>query len=286
MRQHAQHLRAVFLLGAASLSIKQPLLFARAAQNALALLYRDCDVDAACHQAYPDLRKEFEAVLARFDNGPVQVELPDGPGGGKRKVTILRGNYVERLRFMLYTTTGARFVPFIVHRAYLNDFGPFAKAAALFSVGGIMARGEYMTVTCSEGVPFISGDDVERESRDTFVGEYRVRVHQRACQEWVRGEIPSSYIEPVKSDIPVLLVSGEADGSTPPWFGQEIVKSLSHGKQVTVPHYGHQIDNVCVIGILTSFIQKGSADALDTQCAQSIQRPPFVVEMPPQLANR
>src|SRR6185369_9745569 len=83
MRQHPQHLRAVFLLGVASLSIKQPLLFARAAQNALEWLYRDCAADAACHTAFPDLQKEFEAVLARFDHGPVQVELADG-----RTVTI------------------------------------------------------------------------------------------------------------------------------------------------------------------------------------------------------
>lgn len=285
MRQHPQHLRAVFLLGVASLSIKQPLLFARAAQHALELLYRDCAADAACHSAFPDLQKEFVAVLARFDRGPVEVEVPDA-SGQKQKFSIVRGNFVEHLRLMLYTTGTARFVPFIVHRAFLNDFVPFVRMSAAYNPPSSTARGMYMTVTCSEGVPFITEDDIARENRGTFVGEYRVRVHQRACQEWPRGDIPRSYIDPVKSDIPVLLISGDADGSTPPWFGELVVKSLSHATQVMVPHYGHQIDNLCVIGILRNFIAKGSTDGIDTTCAGNIQRPPFVVQMPPQLAGR
>jgi len=163
-----------------------------------------------------------------------------------------------------------------VHRAYLNDFVPFSVMAARYNPPGITARGMYMTVTCSEGVPFITEDDIARESRGTFVGEYRVRAHQRACQEWPRGDIPASYIEPVKSDAPVLLISGDADGSTPPWYGETVVKSLAHAKQVKIPHYGHQV----------TFIDRGTTEGLDTTCVAAMHRPPFVVQVPPDFAGR
>lgn len=42
----------------------------------------------------------------------------------------------------------------------------------------------YLTLTCSESVAVISEDDIVRESRGSFVGEDRTRVHVRACQEW------------------------------------------------------------------------------------------------------
>ena len=283
MRRHPEHIRAVFLLGVASMAIKQPLLFAPAAQHAVELLFRDCNTDAACHTAFPDLEKEFDAVLRRFDHGPIEVDLPDRATGQTRKVSIARGNFVERLRLLLYTTGTARYVPLIIHRAYQNDFVPFAASAAAYNPPGITARGMYLTVTCSEGVPFITEGDIARETKGTFVGEYRVRVHQQACKEWPRSDIPASYIEPVKSDLPVLLISGEDDGSTPPWFGKEMLKTLSHAKQVMVPNYGHQIDSVCVIGMLRAFIDKGNTDGLDTGCAAGTVRPPFVVQAPPQL---
>lgn len=285
MRQHPDHLRAVFLLGVASMAIKQPLLFAPAAQHALELLFRDCSADSACHNAFPDLEKEFNTVLQRFDRGPVTAEVPDPATRQRRKVAIVRGNFVEHIRLLLYTTGTARLVPLIIHRAYLNDFVPFAAASVAYDPPGLVARGMYLTVTCAEGVPFITEEDLAT-TRNTFVGEYRVRAHQQACKEWPRGDIPAGYIEPVKSDLPVLLISGEDDGSTPPWFGQEIVKSLTHGKQVMVPNYGHQFNSLCVIGMLKEFIDKGSADAVDSSCAAATVRPPFAVDMPPQLSGK
>ena len=286
LRRHPEHVRPLFLAGVASMAIKQPLLFAKAAQNALELLYRDCAEDPACHAAFSDLQKEFEAVVARFDRGPIQVEVLDPTSGEKRKVSLARGNFVERVRLQLYTTGTARIVPLVVHRAYLNDFVPFSVMAVRYNPPGIVARGMYMTVTCSEGVPFISEDDLARESRGTFVGEYRVRAHQRACNEWPRGDIPPSYLDPVKSDVPVLLISGTADGSTPPWYGEEVVRSLAHARQVKVPHYGHQVDSLCVIGMLRTFIDKGTTAGLDISCVANVHRPPFVVQLPPAFAGR
>src|SRR5215469_9496595 len=77
LRQHPEHVRSVLLVGVATPGIKQPLLFAKAAQHALDLLFQDCDADTACHAAYPNLKDEFQQVLARFDKGP--VGRPDQP---------------------------------------------------------------------------------------------------------------------------------------------------------------------------------------------------------------
>jgi len=194
-------------------------------------------------------------------------------------VQITRANFVERIRLLLYTTTYARFVPLIIHRAFANDYTPFAALAARYNPGGIVARGMYLTVTCSEGVPFITEPEV-RQTRGTFVGEARVRVHMEACKQWPRGDIPRSYLEPVASKVPVLMISGELDGSTPPGLGTEATVHMPNARQVKIRYYGHQVDSPCVWKLLADFIDAGSGAGLDTSCTEDIRRPPFATDLP------
>lgn len=286
MRQHPEHLRTVFLGGVANTNIRQPLPFAKGAQQAINRLFEDCSADKVCSSAFPNLRREFDEVIARFDKGAVTAELINPATKQKQSVSIMRASFVEKLRMFLYTTTNARFVPLIIHKAFENDYIPFEELALANNLGGLMARGMYLTVTCSESVPFITEQDIKKETKETFVGDYRVRVHIKACKEWVKGDIPKSYINPVKSKIPVLMVSGELDASTPPWLGAEVLKYFSNGRQINIRYYGHQIDTPCVWKLLSEFVNKGSAQSLDATCTEEIRRPPFATEMPGQFVLR
>jgi pimeloyl-ACP methyl ester carboxylesterase len=283
MRQHPQHIRAVFLGGVASPAIRQPLLFPKAAQNALDQMYADCAVDETCHKAFPNLKSEFDAVLARFDKGPVAAELFNPAIRQNETVKVTRASFVEHFRLLLYTTNAARFVPAIIHHVFAQDYKALEGAALRLSPGAGISRGMYMTVTCSEGVPFITEKQIVEEGKGTFVGEARVREHIQACRLWPRGKIASDYIDLVRSDAPVLMVSGEADGATPPWYGEAAVKNFPNGRQVRIAHYGHQLDGPCVKQLFETFIEKGSSKDLDTSCTAQVRRPPFATEIPPQF---
>lgn len=284
MRRHPDSVRAVFLIGVATPAVKQPLLFPRAAQHALDLLFVDCAADQTCHSAFPNLKSEFDQVFSRFDSGPLEVKMITPTSKKVQLVRLERENYVERIRLLLYTATFARFVPLVVHKAYEGDFLPFEAISIAYNPGGILARGMYFTVTCSEGVPFITHREMITETRGTFVGEERIRAHMEACQEWPRGDVPRSFIDPIKSDLPVLMVSGEVDGSSPPWFGKDAVKYLPNGRQIPIRYAGHEASGACVWGIMRDFIQKASVQDLDTLCTAEIRRPPFATEIPVALA--
>jgi len=283
LRQHGDRVRSVFLAGVANTNIRQPLPFAPAAQHAFDLLIEDCAVDEACHNAFPKLKSEFAAVLAKFQQGPVTGELINPATKHPEKVQITRGNFVERLRLLLYTTTFASFVPFVIHRAFQNDFLPFESLAVSYNPGSLLARGMYMTVTCSESVPFITEADIRKQTTATFVGPERVRSHIRACKDWPQGDIPRSYLRPVQSRVPVLMISGELDGSTPPWLGVEAMAHLSNARQVKIRYYGHQLDSPCVWKILSDFVTAGTAEKIDISCAETIRRPAFATELPRQF---
>jgi len=280
MRRHGDRVRSAFLVGVAPPDFKLPLPFARAAQHAFDLTVADCAADAACHAAYPDVRREFDSVLSRFAGGPLRVTMTD-PGSGKpRTVALARESYVEHLRLMLYTTFGARFLPLVIHQAYLGNFGPFETIALRYDAGAALARGMYFSVTCSEDVPFITPQQVVDETRGTFLGDRRIRAHQAACAEWPRVEVPRDFLTPVSGPIPTVFLSGDADGATPPWLAGAAVKFLTNGRQILVPHTGHQLAGPCSWRLMRDFIDRPSARELEASCTAGTRRPPFATEVP------
>jgi hypothetical protein len=90
--------------------------------------------------------------------------------------------------------------------------------------------------------------------------------------------VKADYYKPVESDVPVLVLSGEVDPVTPPVWGASVVKHLSHGTHIVVPATGHGVVSTpCGNHIVSDFIERGSAEGLDTECVPSVRRPPFFV---------
>jgi pimeloyl-ACP methyl ester carboxylesterase len=138
----------------------------------------------------------------------------------------------------------------------------------------------YLTVTCSEGVPFITDREAEEQSRGTFVGIERILVHRKACDLWSRAKVPAHFTDYVSVRTPVLMLSGAVDGSTPPWLGADALRALSNGRQIIVRYLGHQVDGPCIQGIFNRFLATASVTAVDARCTESIRRPPFLLPPP------
>jgi len=280
IRKFPDRVRSAFLVGVVTPGFKLPLPFARAAQNALELLFQDCDADRSCGKAFPNLKNEFYAVLARFDRGPLKVKVIDPATKRERLVTLERENYVEHLRALLYSTYSASVLPFVVHRAFQGDFIAFGTMAVRINPGGPQtARGLYFSVTCAEAIPFITEEEIVSETRGTFLGDQRVRAHIAACKEWPSGTVPESFTAPVKSDIPVVMFSGEADGATPSWIAEEAVRYWPNGRLIKAPHAGHQIDP-CTCDLMQAFFKTPSVLQLGSSCAEKARRPPFATKLP------
>ena len=286
LRRYRNHVRSAVLAGVAPTDLKLPLPFAKGAQYAIDHLIDDCAADTDCRAAFPSLRAEFTSVLDRLQKKPASIELINPLTQKTQRVQLGRGVFAERLRMMLYDRDPASLVPLLIHRAYQGDFGPFVLAA-LPQARGIyqsLSLGMYFSVTCSEDVPFITDEAVRRETDGTFLGDYRVRVHQGACREWPRANVPRQFTSAVESDAPVLLLSGEVDPASPHWLGAEVARHLPNSLQATVPYGGHGYFSDCISGITADFISKGSTRGLNTSCLQSVRRPPFMTTLPEALS--
>lgn len=276
LRQHSDHVRTATVSSVAPPDAKLPLSFAKGVQNAFDRLLDDCAADSACGAAFPRLREEFDAVLKQFDKGPIEVTTTNVYTRQQEHVTLTREAFVEDLRLTLYVPQAMSSLPLLIHLAAQGNFGPFASTAFQIAaqIYGLLAQGMQLSVICGEDVPFITEDDIKRDSAGSFYGDMRVRQVLHACAEWPQAKVPASFLNPVKSNIPVLLISGEIDPVTPPWLAEGAARYLANSRHVVIRNATHT-SYECTENLAADFIEKGSAEGLDTSCIEQIKRPPF-----------
>jgi pimeloyl-ACP methyl ester carboxylesterase len=142
-----------------------------------------------------------------------------------------------------------------------------------------MSLGMFLSVICAEDIPRITDEDVLRETEGTLFGDRAVRVLREACEQWPRASLPEGYNDPVVSDAPVVVLSGELDPVTPPRWGDSVVEHLPRGRHVVVPGAAHgTLANRCVPKLLAGFFEAADVADLDLGCVDALGRPPFFID--------
>ena len=282
MRQHPDHVRSVILMGVAPTDLKMPLHHSEAAARAIDLLLGECERNTACHGAFPQIRDDWKNALVNLEKQPARVEYSPPKGAARTTVEIQRNVFAEKIRTWMYDRDQAARIPLIIHHAAQGDFGPFLKQAIAPSTPDFIADGMYLSVTCAEDVPFINQQEAAALNANNPFGNYRLFQQTRACGMWPRGEIPTDFLEPVRSNAPVLIFSGNMDPVTPPKYGEEVASHLPNSRHIIVPEAGHGLDGLsdpgCIDRIAIEFLDKGDAKNLDVSCVEQMKRPPFATK--------
>jgi pimeloyl-ACP methyl ester carboxylesterase len=120
LRLHGDHVRTLALEAVASPQYLIPLPFAKTIQSSVDGIIALCGANAVCNKDYPDLRKEFNAVVERLEKAPAHLEVKNQP------VTLSREMFVSKLRGLLYIPQFVSAFPLMVHSAYENDWSRYA----------------------------------------------------------------------------------------------------------------------------------------------------------------
>jgi pimeloyl-ACP methyl ester carboxylesterase len=276
-RQHGDRVRAMILDGVAPTDMRLPLYAARDAQRSLDKLLADCDADASCRAAQPGLAGRVRALLQRLEQNPPRVQLTHPRTGVAEEVTVEARTVASILFGALYNPLTASLVPTLVGRAEQNDFqGLFALALANDGADENMSLGMQLSVICSEDSGRVTPDDLAREGAGTIFGGYLLRGQVKACEMWPKGTVDASYYEPVRSDVPTLVLSGDVDPVTPPGWGDAVATHLPNARHIVVPATGHGVvATSCGQRLVQQFLDRASASDLDTSCVEQVRRPPF-----------
>lgn len=249
-------------------------------QTALDALIEQCELDEACRKAYPDLSTGLDALFARLKTAPVEVQYREISSGKRVGKTLRRGHLVSVVRMALYNSEVLSVLPPILAQAYRDeDFAALARMSRRLDISDQLAMGMHNSVMCSEDVPFI--DDVPTEALEkTYMGTQMVEALEGLCEVWPRGDIDASYKQPLRSSIPILLLSGERDPITPPSYGERMLDGLDKARHITVPHRGHHVGTIgCVPRIIAQFVETAQAEGLRTECLNRLETVPVFLNV-------
>ena len=89
----------------------------------------------------------------------------------------------------------------------------------------------------------------------------------------------SASLSPSNSDIPVLLLSGEADPVTPWSYAERAMATLSNSRPLVLKGQGHgQIGTGCMPQLLGEFIANPDPLALDAECIERTKPTGFFLD--------
>ena len=246
-------------------------------QAALDAFFARCESDDACQSAFPVLRSEFEGLLVRLEEAPVEITLPHPLTAKPLELTLTRETIANMVFNTLYVPDFVATLPLSIHTAYADEnYIPLISQAFLVNAG--LYDGMFYAVTCTEDAPLISAEQAARHSEESVFGDLTIDF-AAICADWPKGEVSPEFRAPINSDIPVLIFSGSADPITPPRYAEAVAENLTNELHLVISGMGHgNLSSRCSISILKSFLDTASTQGLDTSCVEGIQPPPFFVD--------
>ncbi|HSK18563.1 MAG TPA: alpha/beta hydrolase, partial [Longimicrobiales bacterium] len=232
------------------------------AEEVLATLFRRCAERPQCRAAYPRLHAEYEAVLARLREAPFRVRVP--PLGMRPAEEVLVDAAVMRngLADLLVNRTLAAGVPLLIHTIFEHGETFLAGAAPRLArqlTEDDQDPGTALAFWCNDG-------SVNRHSDAQL---------QARCRAWLGEAWNHAGVEPLRSDVPSLIDTGEIDPRTPPSNARFLARGLPRAHLVIVPWHGHEAPSSCAQRIARDFIEAPDRTP-DAACLDAVPPIDFV----------
>lgn len=275
--KYPQHVRAVVLDGVAPNDLVVGGEFAHTFEDALKLQSEGCRALPACAGRFPqDPRAQLETLVTRLRQTPVEVEYRH-PVSGESRTGKVSADTVTSLAFMFsYMPQTASLLPLVLDEAAQGRYAPLMSLHELIggSMGASMARGMQWSVICAEDADRYREDAA---TANTLLGAEVARMFFAACPGWPHGSRAADFTAPLRSDVPVLLLSGELDPVTPPRYAERVLEGLPNGRHLVLRGQGHgTLGRGCMPRLLAQFLESADAKALDATCLDSMAYvPPF-----------
>ncbi len=279
MRQHPGRVRSAILRGLGPVDLKLPLTVAADGERALNRLLGACDVDAACRDAFPALEESLKDAIKRLKREPAIVTTTDPRNATTHDVRVDDQVFGTTIFFLMFVTDWAKEIPRVVHGAARGDYAPLAAFLPLNVLTAMPVHwGMRRSVLCSEDVSLTSEDEVRRASEDHVVSDTSNLGLLAACRQWPIGALPPGYFEPVRSDTPILAISGVEDPVLPPHRAEAALPSLPNATHLVVPGTAHGPNFPgCVRELAAQFLESGSGKGLKAACVLREHRPDFTI---------
>ena len=274
MRDYPQYIRSVIL---DSVYPPQADIYVDAyyhGERALQALFDACANSESCKARYPDLDEVFYRLYDRLNMAPLMATY-SLPRFQTLEIEISGYRLYDWVFSWLYEVGSIQQIPQII---YDLDHGHTRNAARLGTAYEAtmtsLSLGMHYAVQCQEEY----GDSIYRDYASLLAthphlsGYLRYPVEgaatlPRLCELWLAEARPASVNNPVESDVPALLLSGNFDPITPPRYADMAGETLRTSYNFVLPHVGHGVlrSDRCAVDIAVDFISEPLVEP-DSKC--------------------
>ena len=230
MRRHPQSIHRAILAGTEGPdhTYKLPSNIQKHLEDLAAVI----QADPVVGKEIPDFLGLMKSVFDRLDAKPETVEITDPQT--KLKVKVIVNKFVMQyiVASNIGTTLSARF-PALFYRASKGDFTNPAQVWLSQSRDEIGAAMSYM-MDCASGQTAARRERIAREAKGTLLEDLFNFPFPDICTEWNAPDLGDEFRSPVKSDIPVLFISGTLDARTPISNAEEYRKGFSNSTHMII----------------------------------------------------
>jgi pimeloyl-ACP methyl ester carboxylesterase len=274
LRREPARVRTVVLDGVVPPELALGSEHARNLESALDRHFALCEADAACRGQFGSPRRLLDALLAELGESPRSVRYRDPLTDELREDELTTASVAGVVRLYAYAPQLAAMLPrSLAEAAAGRPEALMAQSRMIESlVGEQIALGPQLSVACAEDADRLRVDPADAGS---LMGTEFVAAVLAQCEVWPRGRRPVDFNDPVQSDRPVLLLSGELDPVTPPRYGEAVVKHLPNGRHLVARGQGHNVMAAgCLPRLMGRFVATADARGLDATCLEQLAPPP------------
>lgn len=197
--------------------------------------------DSELSKISPSLPSRLADLLRRLEKKPVTVDVPLPLAAQTAHVVV--GPF--DLQMMVVQTLWDRQLiarlPGQIQSMAQGDWSALGKFTYGLRKGWLGSAMPY-TVDCSAGIAAERRQRITRETRESLLGEAVNFPFPEICEAWGVPDLGPGSREPVRSDVPALLISGSLDIRTPPADAEEVLRGLPNGVLLSLDGAGHGDD--------------------------------------------
>jgi len=246
------------------------------AERAFNQVFTGCARDRACATAFPDLQRRAFDIVDTLNASPLIVSVPDPATGAPTPQLVDGQGFLEGGFSAMYESELIPYLPLAVAQVSAGNYAVVEGFAA--NLGNTPIRGMWYSVMCHDEAPFNDPEVVaaSQAAHPRYAEFAQFEAAQAVCALWGAGEAGPIEDEPVRSDVPTLLLHGAYDPIHPPAWGQIAASTLRNSTFILLPASGHGGGlGVCGQALAAEFIaQPGVAPAND--CARAAAGPAWV----------
>jgi pimeloyl-ACP methyl ester carboxylesterase len=276
LRRHPVRVRSLVLDGVVPPELALGSEHARNLEVSLDAQFERCAADTVCAQRFGSPREALTKLLESLDRQPQSVRYRDPLTHEWQDGALTRDVVAGVVRLFAYVPQLSAMLPQSLAEAAAGRPDVLMAQGRMIEslVGEQINQGLQLSVSCSEDADRLRVDPADQ---NTLMGTAFVSTLLAQCEAWPRGRRPADFNEPVQSDRPVLLLSGEFDPVTPPRYGERVLAHLPNGRHLVARGQGH---NVMVAGcaprLMARFVASADAQGLDASCLERLDyTPPF-----------